>query len=369
MLSTACGATPADQKQAMGVLTGADSPQDFNTFGPDEWINSKGVRFVAFNAATYKPSVQVRDVPQSEMNLDELAESLRAVTYHLGREYVAAEPQWDAAARVKNGEAPSGQSFDPSARERGSDVGKLQEAAVLGTDNRVAHSSAYPFSTTIAFNVDDDFNDFSDCAATLIGASTAVSAASCFRGKGSGGTWLPWQTWAPGADRDSGTLFPHGAVTGCYAVYVPVGWVTGSGGSIVENDYAALEFGEDSCGIYPGNDVGWLGFWNVTDSDISDNPNRLTSFPPDMQYPSLYTAAVSGAHIPALFAGPNSFGHLADHDSNCGSAVYGKFTPQTGSIYDYYVKGVNELWTINDWNVARRMDATFSTFITTNTSL
>lgn len=148
-------------------------------------------------------------------------------------------------------------------------TGQPKTANIIGVDDRFSlpYGTVYPYRTVAALN-----SNGHGCTKTLIGASTAISAAHCYH-NGSG--WLPTSTWSFNANSTAGVVNPYNpwgaypstasnsAVLGCYTVTVPGCW----DGSNEDCDYAVIEFSNmyPNCNLYPGNTLGWLG-WGAESS-------------------------------------------------------------------------------------------------------
>lgn len=187
----------------------------------------------------------------------ELLEALRPVVLKNGHEYIG-EHAKDFLPRVRAAEPPpSVKAFSPlrrakSERYDGPSVRPL--SGVIGGDDRVVrrNNTEYPWSTIV----------YSGCSATMIGPSTALTAAHC----GHNGTdWLTLPTFSPGTDYEDPNPYPFGQF-GCYTVSIPTAFINNNGGD-ARYDYAVVEFA--GCGDFPGRNTGWKGVWVAPDSVIT----------------------------------------------------------------------------------------------------
>ena len=251
----------------------------------------------------------------SEVDMDvlELAENLRAVAYFNGHEFIEEEPPIELAQRIID----QMQSPNPHGKVEGKSgsMGKLggsvfdffpdffssaldpyipedpepdepQAEKILGeTDERIVYPHLrYPYRTNIVFNNEGDASviDGTQGSGTLIGPSTAISAAHVFWDK-SNKTWEAPHRWSPGYSSQSSPSNPFGDWFECYWVTIPKGRID-TGSSLY--DYAILDFnvGCDSTinGVNsdrPGEMLGWVGWYTPSEQQVVSHTAYVRAYP------------------------------------------------------------------------------------------
>jgi len=318
-------------------------------------------------APEYYASSDARGLESPLPSSEELAEGLRAVTVLDGYEYVS-EPSIDSGpiltrwreARLARASTEA-RSTDLSEELRGL---VAEQATVFGTDDRatVTNTTVNPYSAQVAMWHNTATGVYG-CSATLIGATTALSAAHCFH-TGVGGSWRPTLTWAVGARASVADSYPYGKVTGCYSVYIPAAFITTDSSSPLY-DYAVIDFaGPGGCGKTPGATASHL-LWGVyPDAAIDGNTGWIYGYPTVSSgaYPVQRGMGVGAAGINLSVFYPNYvfYQYLDTSDGQSGAALF-------QNIYG----GYNEVaihvgpWD-SDENVGRRITSDVASFVSNN---
>lgn len=304
-------------------------------------------------------------------------------------EYRLAEPDIELARRIRAGDVP--QSSPPSQEAppledelsiTGGPAVDPTRGKILGIDDRsvVGSPTVYPFSTSLVMNdgplVPTPPGESSKCSGTLIGPSTALSAAHCYYAANEG--WRAPMTWALGrkTTRVRRTNFSYSTAYGptwqCYWVTIPTGAMTNT---FTLNDYAVMEFANDypNCNLQPGNQVGWLGWMVATPSQMLAAPSVLRSYPSQPPasiaflnpWPTLYTSS-----SPAYTVMPShlSYEILHEHDTTgaqSGAGLAQRIHAGNGND-NLYVTAIHvgDSYYVDDSNFARKVDSTVAAFIT-----
>jgi V8-like Glu-specific endopeptidase len=212
----------------------------------------------------------------------QLAEALRPVVLRNGHEYIG-DPSEDLVAHLRASEqVRQTKAFTPLLRantERLENSSIRPLSGIIGPDNRVVRrdNTEYPWSTIL----------FSGCSGTMIGPSTALTAAHCVH---NGTNWLTLPTYSPGSDFQDANPFPFGQF-GCYTVSIPTAFINNDGGD-ARFDYAVVEFA--GCGDFPGRSTGWKGIWVAPDSVITGNLMYVYGHPSDKAQPQIWGDQGSG---------------------------------------------------------------------------
>ena len=162
------------------------------------------------------------DKDESEMTVEELAEALRLTKVIDGYQY-SSQPDLARAARVLEKleadklRGPELPDFPKQGPPPGFDEHPeyLSAMAIVGLDNRqpISSNTSYPYRTQIW--ITNSAQTGGACSATLIGPSTATSAAHCFHSNANGSSgWYSQRRWAPGVDSQDANRFsyrPHTA--------------------------------------------------------------------------------------------------------------------------------------------------------------
>lgn len=287
-------ATPEEAAEHFASLDDVSEPPDDGTDDPDGIVRKL-----------------------AEMDVHEVAELYRPVTLRDGYEYKR-EPdlEWAAALQAGLFDGLSFPEHDPSGRSsNGPSEDALQGQAVFGSDDRAIarNNSTFPNSAQIWLT---DATVVQGCSATMVGPSTAVTAAHCLMTDA--GAYLSARGWAPAVDSQDGYNFgpivgggyedygaaftydpvltavdpyPHATghlIHGCYAGFIP----QAPTGGAVGKDWAILEFDKDwwnpsVCALEtqtgfsdkPGNATGYLGIYAHSKSTTENNPMSVRGYP------------------------------------------------------------------------------------------
>jgi V8-like Glu-specific endopeptidase len=315
----------------------------------------------------------------------ERAAGLRPVAYFDGNEYELVATDEELLARYE-ALAASGPMGGAPGRPHVQTPGAV--ANVIGGEDRVPlgwNSVYYPNSAVGASDSIPYPPHFGygshGCTMTMIGPSTAISAAHCFYTPGVG--WHPTKSWTFGVTSyivqgtTSVTVDVHQAwptYTGCYWVTVPGAWTTLRPhnpwtSSDFFYDFAVIEFSNSqapTCNLFPGTTLGWYGWWTASDDQIAQHNARINGYPHiPTEYARTYawpTQFTEGDYIGNVFS--PSYENYLIHTKmdvthgNSGSALAQElFTPG-----DRYATGIVTAEGVG-YNVARRIDATVRNFV------
>lgn len=339
------------------------------------------------------------------MPVAELAEGMRAVTLRDGCEYVedsaqVARAEWSVANRSRvfdfpgsTGSLPPNDASPEGGGVRGTAPGTVAPSVVLGSDQREPRSdnTSYPMRTQILLSGSGG----TACSATMIGESTALSAAHCFHDSAN---WLPDYSWSPGVDSQDSVRFPYNAGVGaaypsinpnnpmifrCYWVTIPGGWISSGGDR--DWDYAVIEFNNASCPLRPGATVGWLGWGTQSDDTIESNIHYVYGYPGNANG-STTCGSLNGCFGPAAAPGgscrwPKIWGWGMDGlsawsttlshdiDTSGGQSGSGLYNIAQGfrKVVGIHVGCQENLF--GDYNQARRIDSSVVSFIQAHSAL
>lgn len=236
-----------------------------------------------------------------DLSEPELAERLRVVRFNATTrsEYIMEAPNWEAARRALalRDIALSGDPGFPGLGATRKDNADVQKAYCCGTDTRIAYrdNTAYPSAPLIALGFPafgtapgattnaNWVNVNPQCTASLIGPSTALSAAHCFYTYGQG--WRASMMWGTAPDgQDASGPIPAGYPQAyChYWVNVPV---TYQNSGDPKYDYAVIDFNDPQfVWRYPGYTAGWLGWGIYEEATIEDAYSLAKGFPASKPY-------------------------------------------------------------------------------------
>jgi V8-like Glu-specific endopeptidase len=375
---------------------------------PKEIVTSKGRRYLRvkkvehFSANPLEGNRAIqKEVPSNapseieRMSEEELAEAIRPVGFMNGYEYILAEPDYELARKIKRGEG--GPAYPPHVPEGAvveNERNPIEKPVVptpagngevlrniIGAKNTTQFrtNTTYPQRTAIVYAGGNHLGGFPSggggCTATLIGASTALSMAHCVWDQ-SAGTWGSMVTWAAGVDSQDANPTPYGAAYGCYWVNVPQQYKNGS--TTREFDFAVFEYTNTGCGtggsLYPGNTVGWLGWWLASASALEGHTLYGRGYPNEgaegytWNWPQIW-----GHHdtVPDVTSTTWLVAHEADLTyGHSGTGMY-QFILDTD---DRYVTAIHQGY--GTWsgyagivNFARRVDSAVYNFVVANSAL
>lgn len=342
------------------------------------------------------PNFDNKPLPANEPTAEEMAhwtdaqwmEHIRPVTFFNGDEYELDESDESYMARWRAGRNVVGQPSRGSMPETPPELdlaGGLGPRVVIPpNDDRRLITNPWDFPHR-AVGVLNNYNvagatPNQGCTMTLIGPSTAISAAHCFYNSGSG--WQPGKAWGFGWQRTSAGVdssqYGSGVGSGCYWVTIPSGYTTTDS---VADDYAVIEFSNSqgtTCNLFPGNTVGWLGYFAASDSQISSYPINVEGYAGDGSAPS---------YLPSTIFGYTSYRWptIAYHGLAAGGAwgssnvVYTNADTsggQSGAGYMTTIGGTPYVTAIHrgnpgggSANYGRRLDSTVLGFISANSAL
>lgn len=370
-------------------------------------------KFAIFRGKKYEWAGKVRnrvatpeeefDTPEQPLDIDamsieDLANNLRGLALFRGHQFIEAEPAYELARTIKkrqrlekdaaseedlqsvlSGVAPyRGKVSSRPWRSVEPQPPKSSESTeqVHGTDDRVVMNNlSYPFRTNIVFDNTGSTATINGAegSGTLIGPSTALSAAHVFWDEANG-TWEADHIWAPGFDSKDADPSPWGDWYRCYWVTIPTAYTT----NVNQNtyDYAVLDFNVGCNSVdngvnsdRPGATVGWLGHYTASDGDIESRTAYVRG------YPGLGTCGNPGQSCNVRVWGdysspsendaqPQKIHHQADTTGGMsGSGIYHYADPSCGGCnYGAYLVGIHRAGS-SSYNVARRYDSTVYSFM------
>lgn len=258
-------------------------------------------------------------VPSAPLDLDsisveKLAESLRGLALYQGHVFLEAKPPLELARQVKEhhrllqrGASQEelerlfpGVAVAQGTAARTTDFEKVEGRApagaagqvgppaeiVHGVDNRIVlDNRIYPHRAQIVFDNTGSTSSIngSQGSGTLIGRSTALSAAHVFWDEGND-TWEADHIWAPGFDSQDADSSPWGDWFRCYWVTIPLAYTTNESQNAW--DFAVLDFNVGCNSVdngvnsdRPGATVGWLGHYTASGSTIEDRLGYVRGYP------------------------------------------------------------------------------------------
>ena len=380
----ACGSAHSDSDESVSEVAPPETLVD--KYGRD-WVRSA-------TPVVYAPEEQPNgdvttelppQVPLEEMPLDELAERIRPRTVINGYEYELASPDYETAAKILSGDGVGAFSTSNYGAMGAPDSDVPEEERdgqnIFDNDTRSIkrNNSSFPWRTIISLTP-------GTCTATLIGPSTAVTAAHCVH---NGSSWLSTRGWAPGVDNQDSNPFTYNPWTadptyphydglriqGCYVVTVPGGW---NSDKDVADDYAVFEFSDmfpaiPNCNLFPGSTVGWFGFWAASASTVEGH-DYLYAY----GYPGESEGCPGGpCFTPTIWGSGNSnfsveSSHIEHHtDTTAGMSGSGLYVI-TGSNSDRRIvgihKGGHDCWWCSDYNHGRRVTSGILNFVEANSA-
>lgn len=354
-------------------------------------------------------------VPSAPLDLDsisveKLAESLRGLALYQGHVFLEAKPPLELARKtlehhrllqrgasveelerlfpgvaVTQGTAARTTDFEKvEGRAPAGAAGQVGPPAqiVHGVDDRLVFNNlSYPHRAQIVFDNTGSTSSIngSQGSGTLIGRSTALSAAHVFWDEGND-TWEADHIWAPGFDSQDSDSSPWGDWFRCYWVTIPLAYTTNED----ENawDFAVLDFNVGCNSVdngvnsdRPGATVGWLGHYTASGSTIEDHTGHVRGYPGasgtcgspgqtcnvrvwgDISSPSENDASSEEIRYDADTSGGQS-----------GSAFYHYADPScSGCDFGPYLVGIHRVGGATT-NGARRYESTVRSFVQANSS-
>lgn len=316
----------------------------------------------------------------------ELAAKLRPVAYFDGDEYELVATDEELLARYRLLASTARMGGDPQAPISPGPRPTGWLPTIFGDDDRLPLGYNVHYYPSSAVGVSESslypphFGIGSDqCTITMIGPSTAISAAHCFYEPGVG--WDATKSWAFGVTSwlthetnwsiDVTQAYP--TYTGCYWVTVPGAWTTlqrQHNWNDVFWDFAVIEFSNSqapTCNLFPGHSVGWYGWWTASDDQIARSNVRVNGYPLEIptDYSRVYawpTQFTQGDYPGSAFTNTADnfliFNHLDITFANSGSAL----AQELFASGDRYATGI----IVAEYphvNMARRIDATVRSFI------
>lgn len=322
----------------------ATAGQDFIDALGRKWVcNGKVTPRIRDVAATEKntpPTATSPTKPITSMSLLELAHKLRPRRLVGQYEYRLEGPDFYLAEKILNSAAVG---TVPTTDEHAATVAAPTDTGVksqfiIGSDDRslVAFAGSPPFSS---------FGWVSqNCTATMIGRSTALSAAHCYY---EDGTWTLTDFIAFGANNKTGTITtPFGQFV-FDSITMPGAWETDT---VHDWDFAVLEFSPTR---YPGDSTGWRGTeWSMSGTQ------RSAGYPTDKaQGSQWYKSATYN------FATGYRYNHNLDiMGGDSGACIYNTSSRCTSIQVAHYFTGT---CCTNVWNESRRWDSTTYNFFDT----
>lgn len=219
---------------------------------------------------------------------DELAEGLRPlILVHGEYEYLGAAPEYELALKIRaqhelikagleREAAQLAPWISPSADLDKDEVIEstsegLIPKSIIGMDDReVANNTTVAGKSQIIMDNTNTGSLINSArhSATLIGISTAVSAAHGFWDE-QNGVWEPWYRWAPGYDGADTDPSPYGEWFECYNAWMPLDYTLAPDNSSTQRfwDFVVLEFSQGPNGGCNQVDPGG------TSSNNSDTPS------------------------------------------------------------------------------------------------
>ncbi|MCB9560745.1 MAG: hypothetical protein H6708_10085 [Kofleriaceae bacterium] len=346
---------------------------------PTDVVDAKGNRWRLRGPATLAAdgsldpadavAARAPDVPSSDA---ERAASLRPVVFFDGNEYELDASDDEILARYAAIEAQGragGAPGAPDDRARPDERGP--QGVVAGTDDRIpigyANVRYYP-SSAVGVSVSMTRAPYWEaggtdaCTLTMIGPSTAISAAHCFYRPNVG--WHPVKSWAFGVSSlfGAGRNLAYPTTTGCYWVTIPSGATTSRSPYY---DYAVIEFSNSqapTCNLFPGYAVGWYGWWTASDEQIENTNVRINGYPSpapagSFVWPSEFT---QGDYRGALRVDGSRYLLRFDLDVTGGNSGSG-LAQELFAPGDRYVTGIVVGEAETNWG--RRLDATVRDFV------
>jgi V8-like Glu-specific endopeptidase len=328
--TAAAFAFPAERATAQAQPVGNQKgPTTADANGRD-FIDGKGRRWIATGKVVFKElNVADTEVRRTDnrpvlppiISVQELAEKLRPRRLVGEYEYLLEHPDLDLAQKIlAGGKVPLSNSFRPAE--------VVGPPFIVGSDDRtrVTAPRFFPGSPNAYLT--------QTCTATLIGPSTALSAAHCFYQNG----WIMSRSITFGADTVAPTA-PFGSYL-ADSLTMPGAW----NNTEWDWDFAVLEFSPTRS---PGLTTGWFG----TEQD-SSGTQTIVGYPSDKPVPSSWIK--SGTYT----ASPGSrYEHNIDIISgDSGACAYNANTRCTG------IQSTQWRNSTRIWNEVRRWDLTTFSF-------
>lgn len=316
----------------------------------------------------------------------ELAAKLRPVAYFEGDEYELVASDEELLARYRLLEATGRMGGDPQAPVSPGPRPTGWLPTIFGDDDRLPlgyNVHSYP-SSAVGVSESSWYPPYfgigsGQCTITMIGPSTAISAAHCFYEPGVG--WDPTKSWTFGMTSwlTHDTTMPievtqaYPTYTGCYWVTVPGAWTTlqrEHNWNDVFWDFAVIEFSNSqapTCNLFPGHSLGWYGWWTASDDQIARSNVRVNGYPFNIptDYSRVYawpTQFTQGDYAGSAYTNTADrfliFNRLDITGGNSGSVL----AQELFASGDRYATGIIAA-ELPHVNLARRIDATVRSFV------
>jgi V8-like Glu-specific endopeptidase len=369
--------------------------QDWTDENGRQWISKPAVVVDSEeeNAMPHLPENAEEGKPNPyDLSVEELAEAMRPVAYWRGCEYTTAEAplDWAQAAIERRGIGetnPEYEGRDPGPPSAEEGHGDIEQRAVFGSDNRERRQdhTSNPMRRQVRLHINGTTLSWG-CSASMIGQSTAITAAHCLH---NGTGWKGSVDWSPGVNSQATVVRPWGHATAptypaattqpyedCSYKVVPGGWA----GSDYNWDFAILEFKNfggsfvTGCGYTPGDQVGWFAWGWQSDSLIQDYDGYIYGYPGQTSSDGsgggdAYTGCAGGhCYTPSIWGwgGPvgtnllnpyRVYTHIDVTPQQSGAGIYNKYDGTTRRVFGV-ISGVQ-----GSSNFGRRIDADAATWI------
>jgi V8-like Glu-specific endopeptidase len=335
MLLTAALVIAAQQVAAQGQPTGESvmlGPTSVNPDGKD-FVDAKGRRWIATGKVQFKQMkvadrvmrrTDVRNTSPTILSVRQLAEMLRPRRLVGDIEYRLEQPDYELARKIMtSGKPPTTRAHIPA--------GALRPSFIIGNDDRTRIAAP-------RFMPGSPFGYLGQtCTLTMIGPSTALSAAHCFYQNG----WISTPSLTLAADTNPPTA-PFGSFL-FDTITLPGQWNANEW----DWDFAVLEFSPTR---RPGDMTGWYG----TEQNSAGNQTMI-GYPNDKPVPSQWIK--SGTYT--AFPGSRYEHNLDIWNGDSGACTYNASNRCTG------IQSTHWRTTTRVWNEVRRWDRTTYDFFDT----
>ncbi|MFZ1775397.1 MAG: serine protease [Rhizobiaceae bacterium] len=217
---------------------------------------------------------------------------------------------------------------------------------VFGDDDRiqVTETTKYPFRTIGQLWTETASGQWGSCSATLIGASTIITAAHCAYSHDEGG-WGKTMEFFPGINGENDIPFDKVAVTDATILEGFISEYKDNYGSVVPWDLAVLNLEKPV-----GDELGWLSIGSF-DKPASFKAN-IVGYPGDKPLATMWRVACD---VNKADFDDNNFAYLCDtYPGSSGSSVYDYNKEKKERI----ILGVN-IAENPQFNIATRLNAAY----------